>query len=97
VPAYIAYFARWTDAFNSGREKEAGEFKVKVDYYFKGVLIVGSIANLISCLILTLVLFLVVKLSRKVKFGKDGVVKNNKINAVVTSSHIMVTLGFVVT
>jgi hypothetical protein len=41
-----------------------------------------------------MVLVLVLKLSRKVKVGKHGVSEKNKINAFVTTSHILVTLAF---
>ena len=63
------------------------------DSLFKAVEIIGPLANIISCLILTLVLCLVLKLSRQVQVGSDDITKKKKVNVLVTISHICITLA----
>jgi hypothetical protein len=53
----------------------------------------GPLTNLISCFILTMVVYKVVKLSKQVQVGKDAVAAKNKINTLVTASHVGVTLA----
>ncbi len=54
----------------------------------------GPVTNLISCLILAMVIWLVLKLSRKVQVGLSAVAAKNKVNTLVTASHIGVTLVY---
>jgi hypothetical protein len=63
----------------------------------KTVEILGPVTNLISCLILAIVIWLVVKMSRKVQVGMGAVAAKNKINTLVTTSHIGVTLAYTLT
>ena len=53
--------------------------------------------NLISCLILAMVIWLVVRISRQVQAGMGGVAAKSKINTFVITSHIGITLAFSIT
>ncbi len=53
--------------------------------------------NLISCLILAMVIWLVVKMSRQVQAGMGAVAAKNKVNTLVTASHIGVNLAYTLT
>ncbi len=53
--------------------------------------------NLISCLILAMVIWLVIKISRQVQLGMGGVAAKNKVSTLVTASHIGVTLAYTLT
>ena len=64
---------------------------------FKAVEYLGPLTNLISCLILAIVIVLVVQMSRKVHMGASDVAAKARINTLVTSSHIGVTLAFTIT
>ena len=57
----------------------------------------GPVTNLISCLILAMVIWLVVKMSRQVQVGMGAVAAKNKVNTLVTASHIGVTLAYTFT
>jgi hypothetical protein len=59
--------------------------------------ILGPVTNLISCLILAMVIWLVVKMSRQVQVGMGVVAAKNKVNTLVTASHIGVTLAYTLT
>ena len=64
---------------------------------FMTVEILGPVTNLISCLILAMVIWLVVKMSRQVQVRMSGVAAKNKVNTLVTGSHIGVTLAYTLT
>jgi hypothetical protein len=55
------------------KEKEANHYKSICFALFKAVEILGPLTNLISCLILTMVIILVVKMSRQVQMGASVV------------------------
>ena len=60
VPYYIYYTSEMTYALNMGRKQEYDTYKNIALDWERRVFIVGPLTNLISCLILALVLFLVV-------------------------------------
>ena len=57
----------------------------------------NPIVAVLSCLILGMVVFLVLKLSRQVRVGKNAVAAKRQINVLVTVSHIVVALTFTIT
>ena len=63
---------------------------------FKAVEILGPVTNLISCMILALVIRFIYKLSKRVETGKETAAVASKLNALVTGSHIGVTLVYTV-
>jgi len=60
------------------------------------VKILGPVTNLISCLILALAMRHIYRLSKQVKVGKTAVAAKQKVNTLVTASHIGVTLAYTV-
>lgn len=60
VPTYIYYTSEMTYALNIGHIEEYELYSKKNSNWYRCVIIVGPLTNLISCLILALVLFLVV-------------------------------------
>jgi hypothetical protein len=57
------------------------------------MLILGPVTNLISCLILAMIIWRVVRMSRQVQVGLGAVAAKNKVNLFVTASHIGVLTG----
>jgi hypothetical protein len=64
---------------------------------YKTIEILGPLTNLISCLILTMVIVQVVKISRQVQTGGSIGAAKIKTDLLVTGSHIGVTLANTIT
>ena len=60
-------------------------------------MILAPVTNVLSCFILVLVLILIWKLSKKVRVGKSSVATKNRIDLLVTVSHIVITLAYTIT
>ena len=75
---------------------EANPYEGMTDALFKTIEILGPTTNLISCLVLALVIRHIYKISQQVELGRDIVTAKNKVNVLVISSHIGVTLAYTI-
>ena len=75
---------------------EANPYEGISDALFKTIEILGPTTNLISCLILSLVIRYIYKITQQVELGRNSVTTKNKVNMLVTSSHIGVTLAYTI-
>ena len=76
--------------------KYTRHYEIYIDL-FKANLVLAPLTNLLSCLILCFVLKLIYNLSKKVRVGKSAVFSKNKVDLIVTTSHIVITLAFSLT
>ncbi len=97
VTAFIVEYARYEYYSVRFKLEEANHYFNISQTLFKTIEILGPVTNLISCLILAMVIRLVVRMSRQVQAGMGVVAAKNKINTLVTASHIGVTLAFTFT
>ncbi len=97
VTAWIVEVARYAYYKLNLKLEEANHYDNIRSALFMTVEILGPVTNLISCLILAMVIWLVVKMSRQVQAGMGGVASKNKVNTLVTASHISVTLAYTLT
>ncbi len=97
VTAYIVESANYGFFELNLKLEEANHYDNIRSSLFKTVEILGPVTNLISCLILAMVIWLVVRMSRQVQLGMGAVAANNKVNTIVTASHIGVTLAYTLT
>ena len=97
VTAYIVELARHDYYLFHFELEEANHYFNITNALNTAVDILGPVTNLISCLILAMVIWLVVKMSRQVQAGNGAVAAKNKVNTLVTASHIVVTLAYTLT
>jgi hypothetical protein len=97
VTAFIVENARseYYD-YHSNLEEAIYYYNIAFPLY-KTIEILGPATNLTSCLILAMVIWQVIKMSRQVQLGRGAVADKNKINTLVTTSHIGVTLAYTIT
>ena len=55
------------------------------------------ISNFLACIILVLVVRLLTRMTKSIEVGKDKIDRKNKINSLVTATHILVTLAYSIT
>jgi hypothetical protein len=103
-PAFISIVTAWIvelalfDYYKINLKlKEAKHCEKIYSALFKVIEILGPITNFISCLILTMVIALVLNMTRQVQMGASIVAAKTKINTFVTGSHIGVTIAFTIT
>ena len=97
VPAYIIELARYYNNLEHLELEEAEHLHEIESALFKTIEVLAPATNLISCLILALVIRYIYKLSEQVEVGRDTATAKSKVNALVTGSHIGVTLAYTVT
>ena len=96
VPAYIVEYARSYYYYDQRKSKEYNHYNNISNALFKTIEILCALTNLISCSILTLVIRLIYKLSKRTVVGREVVQAKNKVNAIMTASHVGVTLAFTI-
>ena len=75
VPAFIIESGRLSYFQFHFNVKEVNHYYNLTASLFKAINIVGPLTNLISCLILAMVMYLVFKLNRKVRIGRHAINK----------------------
>ena len=95
--AYIYEDGRYLEYFFAKKYKQALNFKTKTDKLSAAIGYLTVTLNFISCVILAFVLRLVSKIAAPVKFGKEKVENERKLNKFVTSSHICLIFGYTIT
>ena len=63
---------------------------------YKTIEILGPTTNIVSCLILSLVISHIYRISRQVEVGRDTITANNKVDVFVICSHIGITVAYTV-
>ena len=96
VIAFSVEFAKFKYFKMHSRFYEANPYENISDSLFKTIEILGPTTNLISCLVLSLVIRHVYKIGQQVELGRDIVTAKNKVNVLVISGHIGVTLAYTV-
>jgi hypothetical protein len=96
VIAFSVEFAKFKYFKMHSRFYEANPYENISDSLFKTIEILGPTTNLISCLVLSLVIRHVYKISQQLELGRDIVTAKNKVNVFVISGHIGVTLAYTV-
>jgi hypothetical protein len=81
---------------NSMMFQKANPYGGISDALFKTIEILGPTTNIISCLILVLVIRHIYRISQQVEMSRDIVTAKNKVNVLVISSHIGVTLAYTI-
>lgn len=74
--------------------KESKHYEILAGKYLRVVEILGTLAIVLSCVIITLVLCLIFKISRQVRVGKTAISNKRQVNVLVTLSHILITLAY---
>lgn len=96
VPAWSVEDARFVFYLFQFEFEQASYYEHKSGQLFVVVEILGLVTSLTSCLILSLVIRHVFKLSKKVKHGSNAVMEKSRVNTFVTCSHIGVTIAFTI-
>lgn len=78
------------------KSKEYNHYNNISNAIFKTIEILCALTNLISCSILILVMRLIYKLNKRAVVDREFVKAKNKINAIMTASHVGVTLDFTI-
>ena len=97
VPAYIVELSNYSYNHTEYHYFEAQKFKKIELKLLRTIDLLALVCNLVSCTILALVMRLLHKRTKSIKLGSDAVNQKNKINKLVTGSHICVTLAFAIT
>lgn len=79
------------------KRSESAHFSNLEQKFSLAVDLLGAVTNVLSCLILGLVVFLIVRISLKVRVGRQVMATKRQVNALVTASHVIVALAYTTT
>lgn len=91
---YVAHFEYYK--MNHMMFHEENPYGGISDALFKTIEILGPTANIISCLILAQVLRLIYRMFQQPEMSRNFATAKNKLNVLVISSHIGVTLAYTI-